>query len=152
MPDPDSPKASSAVARSRMRATRQRETQTEMHLRSALHRRGLRYRVQRSVPPLVRRKVDIVFSGERVAIFVDGCFWHGCPVHGTWPKQNAAYWRAKIDRNKRRDKDTDERLREAGWHVVRFWEHEDLEQAAEKIRATISKLRRTGPVPKNSQP
>ena len=87
--------------------------------------------------------------GERVAIFVDGCFWHGCPVHGTWPKQNAAYWRAKIDQNKRRDRDTDERLREAGWHVVRFWEHEDLEQAAEKIRATISKLRRTGPVPTN---
>ena len=118
-----------------------------MNLRSALHRRELRYRVQLSILPDVHRKVDIVFPRERLAIFVDGCFWHGCPVHGTWPKQNSAYWRAKINQNKRRDRDTDERLREAGWHVVRFWEHEDLEQAAEKIRATISKMRRTNPVP-----
>ena len=152
MPDPDSPKASSAAAQSRMRATRQRGTKAEMHLRSALHRRGLRYRVQRSILPDARRKVDIVFPRERVAIFVDGCFWHGCPVHGTWPKQNAAYWQAKINRNKRRDRDTDERLQNAGWHVIRFWEHEHFEQAAEKIDAIISKLRREGRVPTDPQP
>ena len=87
-----------------------------------------------------------------MAIFVDGCFWHGCPIHGTWPKQNADYWREKIERNKRRDRDTDERLQDAGWHVERFWEHEHLEQAAEKINAIISKLRRESRVPTDPQP
>ena len=117
-----------------------------MHLRSALHRSGLRFRVQRGVLPGVRRKVDIAFPRERVAVFVDGCFWHVCPLHGTWPKQNASYWQAKLQRNIRRDKNTNEQLEELGWHVERFWEHEDLEEAAKRIRTVILR-RRTGSMP-----
>lgn len=96
-----------------------------MTLRRGLHARGLRYRVDR---PILkgdrRRRVDIVFGPARVAVFVDGCFWHLCPEHGNIPKSNSKWWRAKLERNVARDRDTDGRLREAGWHVLRIWEHE----------------------------
>jgi DNA mismatch endonuclease (patch repair protein) len=102
-----------------------RNTRPELELRSALHRTGLRFRVH--VRPLagVRREADVVFPKARVAVFVDGCFWHGCPEHGSWPKANADWWREKIEANRRRDADTDERLRDAGWMVIRMWTHED---------------------------
>lgn len=80
-----------------------------------------------------RRVADIVFRPKKVAVFVDGCFWHGCPEHGSSPKSNVEFWRNKIETNKRRDADTDHRLIEAGWTVVRIWEHEDPEQAANEI-------------------
>lgn len=80
-----------------------------------------------------RRVVDIVFGPKKVAVFVDGCFWHGCPEHGTSSKTNADFWRDKIETNKRRDADTDRRLQESGWTVIRVWEHEDAERAADQI-------------------
>jgi DNA mismatch endonuclease (patch repair protein) len=81
----------------------------------------------------MRRRADLVFPSARVAVFVDGCFWHGCPEHATWPKQNAGWWRDKIEANRRRDRDTDARLREVGWQPVRVWEHEPVEEAARRI-------------------
>ena len=116
-----------------MSRTAQRDNQQEVALRSALHARGLRFRIHAKVLEPSRRTVDITFPKSRVAVFVDGCFWHSCPVHGTSPKNNAAWWRAKIDANVARDRDTDRRLRDAGWSVVRVWEHEVLKAAADRV-------------------
>jgi DNA mismatch endonuclease (patch repair protein) len=113
-----------------------------MALRRTLHAAGLRYRVHRRPVPGVRREADIVFASARVAVFVDGCFWHGCPDHATWPKSNATFWRDKIEGNRRRDSDTDARLAEAGWLAVRVWEHEATDLAANRVRDTIERRRR----------
>lgn len=120
-----------------------RDTAPERVLRSALHRRGLRFRVH--VRPLrgVRREADVVFPKARVAVFVDGCFWHGCPDHASWPKANADWWREKIEANRRRDADTDDRLREAGWAVVRIWTHEDPAVKALEIAELVRRRRVT---------
>jgi DNA mismatch endonuclease (patch repair protein) len=120
-----------------MRATGRRDTAPEVALRSELHRLGLRYRVDKSPIRGVRRRADVVFGSARVAVFVDGCFWHGCPVHGTWPKRNATFWRDKIETNRLRDVDTDRRLEEVGWLSIRVWEHEDPAEAAARIAATV---------------
>lgn len=120
-----------------MRATRQRDTPPEMALRSALHGMGLRFRVQRSPVSGLRRRADVVFGPSRVAVFVDGCFWHGCPEHGTWPRTNAEWWREKIESNRKRDQNTDARLAEAGWLSVRVWAHENPTEAAGKIAAIV---------------
>ena len=120
-----------------MRATRQRDTAAELAIRSALHRAGLRYLVDRRPIPESRRRADIVFPRERIAVFVDGCFWHGCPKHGTTPRANRAWWLAKLAANERRDRDTDRCLTEAGWTVSRFWEHEDPLEVAQRIRALV---------------
>jgi DNA mismatch endonuclease (patch repair protein) len=125
-----------------MQSARQRDTKPELELRSALHRRGLRYFVNRAPLPTIRRRADIVFPRLRVAVYVDGCFWHGCPLHGTWPKANADWWREKIERNRERDRDTNARLDTAGWHVIRIWEHESMDAAAKHI-ATFIASRRT---------
>jgi DNA mismatch endonuclease, patch repair protein len=123
-----------------MQRQRQRDTMPELALRSVLHRDGLRYRVH--YPLLgVRRRADIAFPRLRVAVFCDGCFWHGCPEHGTWPKQNAAWWRQKIEANKARDEDTNARLKDAGWRVVRIWAHEDPVEAANRVAAEVSRRR-----------
>lgn len=114
-----------------------RDTVPERVLRSRLHARGLRFRLHRRVLPGVRREVDIVFPTARVAVFIDGCFWHGCPQHASWPKSNATWWRDKLERNRRRDADTDEKLKRAGWTVLRFWEHEDPEAAAVAVEAVV---------------
>jgi DNA mismatch endonuclease (patch repair protein) len=87
--------------------------------------------------PNLRRRADLLFARARVAVFIDGCFWHGCPEHGTWPRANAAWWREKIDSNRRRDADTDRRLEEAGWLVVRVWEHDDPVDAAGAIEEAV---------------
>lgn len=131
------PSASSAAVRRRMKATRQRDTPAEIALRSELHRRGLRYHVDRSPIPSVRRRADLVFSSARLAVFVDGCFWHACPKHATWPKTHAAWWRRKIEGNRQRDRDTDALLVRSGWAVYRVWSHENHERAAVKIEAAI---------------
>jgi DNA mismatch endonuclease (patch repair protein) len=86
--------------------------------------------------PGLRRRADLVFGTARVAVYVDGCFWHGCPVHGTWPKANAEWWRTKIEANRNRDADTDRRMNEAGWLVIRVWEHEGA-GAADRIEAAV---------------
>ena len=93
--------------------------------------------MDRSVVDGVRRRADLVFGPARVAVFVDGCFWHGCPVHATWPKNNAEFWREKIETNRLRDQDTDRRLTAAGWEVVRVWEHEDLDEVANRLERIV---------------
>lgn len=128
---------SSTHASTRMRANRSRDTTPELLLRSELHRRGLRFRVHLGLIPGVRRRVDLVFKSARVAVFIDGCFWHGCPRHGTWPKANAAFWRNKIEANRARDRNTDALLRAEGWRVMRVWEHEDPRLAAERIELAV---------------
>lgn len=140
MPDRKAPPASSTDALRRMTAQRQRDTKGELELRSLLHRRGLRFRVHALLPGL-RRRSDILFTRARVVVFVDGCFWHGCPEHGTWPKQNADWWREKIEANQRRDRDTDARLRAAGWTVIRVWEHDDPIQAADRVAEVVRQVR-----------
>ena len=120
-----------------MSAQASRDTGPELALRSELHRRGLRFRVHRRLVPDLRREADIVFGPARLAVFVDGCFWHGCPEHASWPRTNDAWWRDKIERNRRRDGDTDFRLRAAGWTVLRAWEHEDPVRVADHIETLV---------------
>jgi DNA mismatch endonuclease (patch repair protein) len=84
-----------------------------------------------------RRRADVIFPRVGVAVFVDGCFWHGCPEHASWPKANADWWREKIEANRARDRDTDRRLAEAGWTVVRVWEHEDPTTAADRVESAV---------------
>ncbi|WP_291184811.1 very short patch repair endonuclease [Dokdonella sp.] len=124
-----------------MKKIRQRDTSAELALRSELHARGLRYRIQVPVLSKPRRVADVAFKRLRVAVFVDGCFWHGCPQHATWPKQNAEFWREKILANQRRDRDTDKRLRAEGWEVVRAWAHESPERVAAKVVSIVENRR-----------
>lgn len=121
----------------RMQRVRQKNTSAESSVRRELYALGLRYRVQVPVLLKPRRVADITFPGPRVAVFVDGCFWHGCPKHATWPKQNAEFWRAKIVANQERDQDTDARLRADGWEVVRVWAHESPHEAALRIAGIV---------------
>ena len=134
--------ASSEGVRASMRANRGRDTKPEVALRSAVHALGLRYRV--SVAPLkgVRRTADLVFPRERVAVFMDGCFWHGCPEHHTVASTNAGYWAEKVAINRARDRDTDRRLLDAGWVSVRVWEHDDPEASATAVKNVILGRRR----------
>jgi DNA mismatch endonuclease, patch repair protein len=131
-PIPSSPEVSARMAR-----TRGRDTKPELLIRSAMHRRGLRFRVD--APPIagLRRRADVLFTRARVAVYVDGCFFHGCPIHATWPKHNANYWRQKIERNRDRDEDTNRRLDDAGWVVIRAWEHEDPEDVADRVARAV---------------
>lgn len=125
------------ATRARMSRQRSRDTDPERALRSSLHRRGLRYRLHRRPVPGLRRQADIVFGPARVAVFVDGCFWHCCPDHATSPKANGAWWATKLAANVARDRDTDERLAAAGWTVLRVWEHEDPTEAAARIAELV---------------
>ncbi|MEO3939334.1 very short patch repair endonuclease [Dermatophilaceae bacterium Soc4.6] len=121
-----------------MQANKGRDTKPELALRRAVHALGLRYRVDHSLPlPGVRRRGDLVFTRARVAVFLDSCFWHACPEHGTRPKTNADFWQTKIERNIARDTETNRLLREAGWTVIRVWEHQDPLTAAEQVRAAV---------------
>lgn len=115
-----------------------RDTSPELALRHVLWHAGFRYRVQYKVPGLPRRKIDIAFPGRRVAVQVDGCFWHGCPEHGRAPGRNSEWWQWKIARNQARDRDTDERLAALGWTVIRVWEHEDTQEAASRIARVVT--------------
>lgn len=110
-----------------------------MRIRRAVHAKGLRYRVDRAPIPGIRRRADLVFGPAKVAVYVDGCFWHVCPQHGTWPKANADWWRTKLDANVARDRDTDARLQAAGWRVIRIWEHQDPDLAADLIQTVVRK-------------
>lgn len=132
---------SSNDASRRMARVRQKDTDAEIALRRELFRCGLRYRVDYVVLAKPRRVADIAFPGLKIAVFVDGCFWHGCPIHATWPKRNAELWRQKIEGNRARDADTNERLREAGWVVLRFWRHESAVEAAVTIAQEVAKAK-----------
>jgi DNA mismatch endonuclease, patch repair protein len=121
-----------------MQRQRTRDTAPELQLRRALHAAGLRYRVDAPPLPGLRRRADLVFRPAKVAVFVDGCFWHGCPQHGgRTPHANPAYWTQKMRRNRERDADTDRRLHDAGWLVLRIWEHEDISEAAAAVAEAV---------------
>ena len=130
----------------RMKATRGTDNPLERTIRSLLHKKGYRYIKHEKLLPGTSRTVDIVLPRYRHAIFIDGCFWHGCPWHGTWPKANAAFWREKIETNKRRDKDTTKRLRAAGWRVIRIWEHVDPQKAADRIVKVLKEIEQSSEV------
>lgn len=116
-------------------------TDPEMALRRELHQRGLRFRVGYPVPGRRRRTVDLAFTRVKVAVFVDGCFWHACPDHATWPRENAAWWRVKLTANVARDRDTDAALREIGWEVIRIWEHTDPSSGADRVTEAVVRRR-----------
>ena len=135
------PMPSTAAATAVMRGNRSRDTTPEVRLRSALHRRGLRFRKHVAIATAARPvRPDVVFPRQRVAVFVDGCFWHGCPEHGTWPAANSAYWTRKLDRNQERDRETTRRLTDDGWVVLRFWEHADPDRTADAITRTLERM------------
>jgi DNA mismatch endonuclease (patch repair protein) len=114
-----------------------RDTTPELAVRRALHAAGLRYRVVYPVPGIPRRTIDIAFTRARLAVFVDGCFWHCCPAHGTAPSANSEWWRVKLDANRSRDGNTTAHLMRLGWTVRRYWEHEDPFDICESILATL---------------
>ncbi|MGY1842049.1 DNA mismatch endonuclease Vsr [Modestobacter sp. SYSU DS0875] len=120
-----------------MSRQRRRDTAPEVALRRLLHRRGLRFRVDWPLPGIPRRRADIAFTRRRIAVFVDGCFWHACPEHRTAPATNAEWWATKLEKNVRRDRDTDEHLTSLGWTVLRYWEHEDPVSAADSVEAAV---------------
>jgi DNA mismatch endonuclease (patch repair protein) len=130
------------------RANRRSDTKPEVRLRAALHRRGLRFRKDRRVRAGdLNVRADVVFSGAKVAVFVDGCFWHGCPDHQRIPRRNQEYWIPKLSTNTERDRRVDDALINAGWHVERVWEHEDPELAARRIETLIRNAQRQLPRP-----
>ena len=116
-----------------MQKQRVRDTAPELALRRELWGRGLRYRVHYAPVAGIRRRADIVFTKAHVAVFVDGCFWHRCPRHGSEPKANRAWWVEKLTRTVERDRETDRLLKKAGWKVVRVWEHEAPNRASRKV-------------------
>jgi DNA mismatch endonuclease (patch repair protein) len=130
----DRPRPSSEVVRKFMSDLRTSNTKPELRLRSVLHARGLRYRLHRKDLP---GRPDIVFVGARVVVFVDGCFWHGCPIHRVQPKANAGFWQNKVEENRQRDRRNDRLLQEMGWEVIHVWEHEDVEEAANRIEQCL---------------
>lgn len=114
-----------------------RDTAPEIALRQRLHAGGYRFRVVWPVPGRARRTIDIAFPRLRVAVFVDGCFWHGCPEHGTSPHTNAEWWQAKLTANRVRDQDTTEHLRAQGWTVIRIWEHTSVRDGASLVESAV---------------
>jgi len=138
---PAGPWASSAAVRNVMRANRKRDTAPELAVRRRLHALGLRYRVNCRPLPDKRWTADVVFTRARVAVFIDGCFWHGCPAHFSQPRTNTSYWGPKIARNQTRDAQVDAALADAGWAVVRAWEHEPASDVAERVATVVSARR-----------
>lgn len=120
-----------------MQKQARKDTVPEVELRRELHRRGLRFRVGYRVPGNARRSIDIAFPGSRLAIFVDGCFWHRCPTHSVPAKHNGSWWDRKLAENQRRDRETTQLLEHRGWRVIRIWEHEDPELAADRVEEAL---------------
>jgi DNA mismatch endonuclease, patch repair protein len=142
----DHPLPSSEGRSANMRANRRTDTKPEMALRRALHGRGYRYRkdYRLDLAPGQRVRPDIAFTARRVAVFVDGCFWHACPEHGTKPAANTWYWDPKLRRNVERDRAADAALAAAGWEVVRVWEHVPLEAAVTAVIEALARSRSAG--------
>jgi DNA mismatch endonuclease (patch repair protein) len=134
--------ASSEAARSIMRSNKRRDTRPELLVRRLLHAQGLRYRVDHRVVQKSRSRADIAFTRQRIAVFIDGCFWHSCPEHLHLPKANADYWVVKLARNVERDAEVTALLRDLGWTVLRFWEHVPAEEAAAEIIAAVKRIHR----------
>jgi DNA mismatch endonuclease (patch repair protein) len=146
---PDGSWASSAARRRNMQAIRSRDTKPEWLIRRLVHAQGLRYRVAARPLPGLRRTADMVFGPAKIAVFIDGCYWHGCPEHYVPPKTNSGYWSDKVLRNVQRDRDTDQRLADAGWLVLRFWEHEPAVECAQAIYEKVVERRATQAKPKS---
>ena len=138
------PYPSSAAVSAVMRANRKRDTQPEIRIRSELHRLGFRFRKNLLIRlPGLSVRPDIVFPRLKLAIFIDGCFWHCCPVHGNRPRANSAYWKPKLERNVERDRRVTAELKRNGWGVIRIWEHADLSKAIAAIADAVVEVRRT---------
>jgi len=130
------PRTNQSTSR-RMSLQKVRNTTPEVDLRREIRRLGLGYRVELPLPGMPRRRCDVGFKGARVAVFVDGCFWHSCPIHATVPVRNREWWKEKLATNVARDRDTDSRLTAAGWMSIRVWEHEDMAAAAQRIAEAV---------------
>ncbi|ERI35593.1 DNA mismatch repair protein Vsr [Arthrobacter sp. AK-YN10] len=124
-----------------MQGNRSRDTKPELAVRKLLHSRGFRYRVSQRPIPALKRTADLIFSRPKVAVFIDGCFWHGCPCHYRAPSANAQYWVAKLERNRLRDIETTKVLQMEGWTVLRFWAHEEAGTIADRIEEIINSVR-----------
>jgi DNA mismatch endonuclease (patch repair protein) len=124
-----------------MQSNRGRDTGIELKVRSALHRDGLRFRKHVRPLPWLRCNADVVFPREHLAVFIDGCYWHSCPVHATVPKTNADWWKAKLHRTRERDRLNAQELTAAGWHVLRVWEHEDVDEIVARVKEALTRLR-----------
>ncbi|MCP9209336.1 very short patch repair endonuclease [Streptomyces sp. NEAU-Y11] len=131
---PSSPEVSARMSRQASR-----DTGTERAVRQLLHASGYRYRIHYPVPGMPRRKIDIAFTRARLAILIDGCFWHSCPEHATSPKANAEWWRQKLHRNAERDQETNAQLEAEGWIVLRFWEHESPDTVMRQVAAAVDR-------------
>lgn len=133
------PHPTSADVSQRMRRNPRRNTKPEIAVRAELHGRGLRFRKDLPIraPGRVVRP-DVVFTRARLAVFVDGCFWHACPIHGNQPRANTDYWQPKLARNVARDRAVETALAEAGWRVLRAWEHEDPLQVADRVAGALA--------------
>ncbi len=133
--------ASSSAARKTMQGNHGRDTKAEIAVRQLVHAQGLRYRVNAQPEADLRRTADLLFTRVRVAVFIDGCYWHGCPEHFTMPTTNSDYWSTKIGRNQARDRETTSRLEDRGWRVLRSWEHETPAAVAEEIGPLVRERR-----------
>ncbi|WP_308195909.1 very short patch repair endonuclease [Gordonia metallireducens] len=135
------PPPSSPAVRSRMSRQKSRDTGPEIAVRRALHARGIRYRVDVKLEPDMRTRADLAWRGLKLAVFIDGCFWHGCPEHATRPAANRDWWAQKLDANIARDRRTDDTLRNRGWVVRRFWEHQSPEEIADELVKEIRDIK-----------
>ena len=133
--------ASSEAARHSMQANRSRDTEPELQVRHELFRHGLRYRVAYRALPHSLRTVDIAFPGQRIAVLIDGCFWHSCPDHLRTPSTHADFWATKLEATKRRDQETSQMLAANGWLVLRFWEHEDPIEVSRRIEQAVAEAK-----------
>ncbi|MEV4437816.1 very short patch repair endonuclease [Streptomyces sp. NPDC049577] len=143
--------ASSAARRRNMQAVRSQDTKPEQLIRRLVHAQGLRYRLHARPLPGLRRTADLVFRPVKVAVFIDGCYWHGCPEHYVSPRTNTGYWSDKVARNMARDRDTNEQLTAAGWLVLRFWEHESSDACCLQIVDAVRQRRASIPCPRRDR-
>lgn len=133
--------ASSAGVRRSMRSNQGRNTRLEVELRRALHRKGLRFWKHRRPLAMLRCEADVVFPRLKLAVFVNGCFWHGCPVHASWPVSHAEFWKGKLEGNQARDRWQDAQLAASGWTVLRLWEHQSLTEMTCEVEEAVARLR-----------
>ena len=141
-PKVKTPKSRSIAVRNVMRANRGADTGPEMRLRSLVHKAGLRYAIDVRPEPDINRRADLVFRGAKVAVFVNGCFWHGCPKHYSAPKSNKRYWSEKVRRNRERDVETMVLLKRRGWRVLVFWEHQPARLCSERVVSIVSERKK----------
>jgi len=136
------PKSRSVAVRNVMRANRGVDTGPEIRLRSLVHKAGLRYAIDVRPEADINRRADLVFRAAKVAVFVNGCFWHGCPKHYSSPKSNKRYWSEKVRRNRERDVETRNLLKRRGWRVLVFWEHQPAQSCSDRVVSIVSERKK----------